>query len=222
MTQFLPYGHFKWRKFTNENLILRKILKTPIDNETGYYIECDLEYPIEIHDFFTDYPPAIDHMDINFDILSPYSKNIYKELYNRNKRQSVKKLVGNLITKKNYICHYRNLQYFLKIGMKISKINRILEFKQKPWLKNYVLQNIQARKNANSKFNKKYFKTKVNSLYGKFIQQQENLTNSYLIQNDSIDPTAYSGLHFIPFLCAQRTHKHAHSKNNNNNTMLQT
>ena len=42
----------------------------------------------------------------------------------------VKKLVPNLRNKRKYIVHYKNLQLCLSLGMKLSKINRILKFKQ--------------------------------------------------------------------------------------------
>ena len=39
------------------------------------------------------------------------------------------KLVPNLMPKKNYVIHYRNLQYFLSQGWVLKKFHKILEFK---------------------------------------------------------------------------------------------
>ena len=42
----------------------------------------------------------------------------------------VKKLIPNLGNKTNYVVHYRNLQLYLFLGMKLTKIHRALKFKQ--------------------------------------------------------------------------------------------
>ena len=50
----------------------------------------------------------------------------------------VKKLIPNLGSKANYVVHYRNLQLYLSLGMKLTKIHRALEFKQSDWMKKYI------------------------------------------------------------------------------------
>ena len=48
------------------------------------------------------------------------------------------KLVPNLGDKTNYVLHYRNLQFYLYLVMKLTKIHRELRFKQSDWMKEYI------------------------------------------------------------------------------------
>ena len=45
MSQPLPYDEIK---FETENICLEEILNTPDDNDIGYFLEVDLEYPYSI------------------------------------------------------------------------------------------------------------------------------------------------------------------------------
>ena len=57
----------------------------------------------------------------------------------------VKKLIPNLGDKIKYVVHYKNLQYYLSLGMKLVKIQRVLSFKQSNWLKSYADFNTEKR-----------------------------------------------------------------------------
>ena len=95
----------------------------------------------------------------------------------------VKKLVPNLRIKSKFVVHYKNLQLYLSLGMKLSKIYRVLKFKQSNWLKEYVDFNIEKRKNAVSNFEKNFFKLVINSIYGKTMENIRKRINVRLINN---------------------------------------
>ena len=46
------------------------------------------------------------------------------------KSGGINKLAPNLMSKKNYVVHYRNLKYYLSQGLILKKVHKILEFKQ--------------------------------------------------------------------------------------------
>ena len=47
-------------------------------------------------------------------------------------------LVPNLGNKSKDVLHYKNPQLYLSLGMKLTKVHRILKFKQLNWLKTYI------------------------------------------------------------------------------------
>ena len=69
-------------------------------------------------------------------MLSDYCKNIADEY--RIKVGDVMKLMTNLGNKTNYVVHYRYLQLYLSLGMKLTKIHRVLKFKQSDQMKKCI------------------------------------------------------------------------------------
>ena len=58
---------------------------------------------------------------------------------------NVKKLVPNFFDKEKYVIHYENLKLYLRLGLKLKKLHRVLEFNQSQWLKHYVDFNTKNR-----------------------------------------------------------------------------
>ena len=145
-------------------------------------LEVDLEYPKELHNLHNYYPLAPEKNKINNNMLSNYCKNI-QEKYNISIGQ-VQKLITNLNDKTNYVLHYRNLQLYLDLGLKLKKIHRVLEFNQSPWLKQYIDFNTQKRTNAKHDFEKDFFKLMNNSVLGKTMENLRRRVNVKLVTNE--------------------------------------
>ena len=120
MSEYLAYGEFEWLKNINE----LDVMSVNEKSEIGYILEVDLKYPDELHELHNDYPLAPEKLAVMNDILSKYCKEI-ADKYNI-KVGDVKKLIPNLGNKTKYVVHYRNLQLYLSLGMKLTKIHRAL------------------------------------------------------------------------------------------------
>jgi len=130
-------------------------------------LEVDLEYPRELHLTHNAYPLAPTHKQVHDDELSPYSRLLHQDLHGEHrKRPKTTKLIPTLENKFNYITHYRNLQLYTDLGMKVTKIHRILEFHQSPWLAGYISFNTMKRQQAKNDFEKNFFKLMCNSVFG--------------------------------------------------------
>ena len=153
MSQSLPVGDFKWLDPSEyedpEDFILDNYTD---DTRKGVILEVDLEYPEELHHLYNDYPLAPEKILVSDHMLSPYCKGL-KDSENISSGR-VHKLVPNLMTKDKYVLHYRNLQQYLSLGMKLKKVHRVLEFTQKPWMKKYIDFNTEKRKMAKNSFEK--------------------------------------------------------------------
>ena len=120
----------------------------------GYLLEVDLEYLNKLHELHNDYPLAPEKLAVSSDVLSKYCKKIADKY--EIKVCNVKKLIPNLSNKTNYVVHYRNLQLYLSLGMKLTKIHRVLKFKQSDWMKKYIDFNAEKRMNATNDFEKDF------------------------------------------------------------------
>ena len=131
LSQYLPYTGFKW---LNQKEISDFCLNSVSENSSiGYILEVDLEYLSELHDLYNDYPLAPEKLEISQNMLSKYCLSIANKY--GIKIGGVNKLVPNLSNKSKYVVHFKNVQLYLSLEMKLTKIHRILKFKQSDWLK---------------------------------------------------------------------------------------
>ena len=125
MSQTLPYDDIK---FEIENVCSKEILNTPDDSDIGYFLEVDLEYPYNIRDKTRHLPFAPENKSISKDDFGPYMISIMPKNY-----VSHKKLICDWTDKKNYLVHCRMLKFYIRHGMKIKKVHRVISFKQSKW-----------------------------------------------------------------------------------------
>ena len=120
MSDYLPYGEFKWLKNAN-NLDVNSISeKSPI----GYIVEVGLNI-------------LVNYMYCKI-IVHQLQKNIITNtmlvrILKKNAQEcgikvgDVMKLIPSLSNKTNYVLHYKNLQLYLGLEMKLTKIHKVLK-----------------------------------------------------------------------------------------------
>lgn len=181
MTQKLPISDFKWVTDTDSN----RLINFDPNGDYGLYVECDLHYPKELHDLHNNYPLAVESRSILKSELSPYQLNqltTHKEGHS----EKLKKLVPNLYDKKNYICHIKNLQYYLKKGLTLTKIHRVLKFKQSAWLKPYIDFNTTQRTLSKNDFEKDLYKLMNNAVFGKTMENMRGRVDIQLYTDEKL------------------------------------
>ena len=143
----------------------------------GYVLEVDLEYPDHLHDVQNDYPLAPEHMTVTKDMLSDYNPDCIFV--------GQPCLIPNLNNKTKYVTHIKNLKLYKQLGLVVTKIHRVLEFKQEAWLKSYIEFNTNKRKSATSDFEKDFFKLLSNSIYGKSTESLRKRVNIEIVNSEN-------------------------------------
>jgi hypothetical protein len=171
MSQYLPTGDFKWN---NEKWNTDRILNLKDDSDVGYLFDVDLSYPKELNDYLNQYPPLPENMIIKKDYLNDWQQKGYNE-------SKINKLCCSLAPKKNYVVNYRYLKLALSLGVKLDNVNRVLQFKQSDFLKQYIMLNTGLRTKAKNDFEKDFYKLLNNAVFGKTMENIRNRINFRLI-----------------------------------------
>ena len=163
MSQKLPVRNFKWVEKDDVSKFDEKFIKNYDENTNkAYILEVDVKYPKNIRMLHSDLPFLPERMKIN----------------------KCTKLVCSTENKENYVVHIRALKQALNHGLKLTKVHRIIEFRQEAWLKPYVDINSDLRKDAKNKFEKDFFKLMNNSVFGKTMENVRNHRNIKVVTSD--------------------------------------
>ena len=186
MSQPLPTGDFQWVGDCALTQLAKTITEHPADSRKGFILEVDLEYPGELHAAHNAYPLAPERMVVKKEWMSEYQHGLLGAV-KKKLLPKVEKLVPNLYNKNRYVLHYRNLQLYTSLGMKLTKVHRALSFQQSCWMEPYIRLNTELRTAADNDFEKDLFKLMNNSVYGKTMENLRNRVDVKLVRADESD-----------------------------------
>lgn len=189
--EFLPMGDYRWlskkelEQFKDQSIIMSK----PKDDPKGWIFEVDLHYPekLRVSKMHQNMPLAPEHLEIFYPDLSEYSKECLDATTGKksNKRYHSSKLCGTFYDKKRYLVHYRNLQFYLKHGLELTKIHRVIEFRQGDFSKAYIEFCTKKRATTKSEFKKRMAKLMANANYGKWLQNVRKYIDVKIVSRTS-------------------------------------
>ena len=162
MNKKTPADEFKW--VDDLSMFTEDFIKSyDEEGDVRYLLVAeDIEYPKTIRMLHSDLPFLPDRMKVN----------------------KVKKLVCNVTDKENYSIHIVALKQALNHGLKLIRVHSVISFRREAWLKPYIDSNTELRKNTKNEFEKDFYKLKINSIYGKTVQNDRKHRDIKLVTTD--------------------------------------
>ena len=146
MTQKLPHKDFEFITTTTTTTLdprsgfLDIILNTQGESYRIYYIVCDIDYTNSCKERTEQLA------------LMPNKRKIKDNELGYEEREKSKtkteKLVLDQNNKTEYMVHYRMLKFYVKMGVKVTKIHRVIKLKQDYICRDYILNNTNKRGTA--------------------------------------------------------------------------
>ena len=185
MSEKMPYGNLRF--LSHAEIEQLDVNDLDASGDTGYILEVDLDYPARLHDAHNELPVAPTTRCVSRDEWSPLTALLAQQVSylpsgaSNNPRKTHPKLIADLKRKTRYVVHYRNLQQYLKLGLVLVKIHRVVSFQQSHWLKRYIQLNTERRMKAKNAFEKDFFKLMNNSVFGKTMENVRKHVNVELV-----------------------------------------
>ena len=179
MMQKLPYKDFEFINTTTldqRSGFLDVILNTPDDSDHGYYIVCDVDYTNECKERTEQLA------------LMPYKRKINDNELGYRERDEGKarseKLILHQNNKTENMVHYKMLKFYVKMGVKVTKIHRVIKFKQDYICRDYIQNNTNKRATAKTEAKKDVRELMNKSLYGRMCMNPLHFFQSKFLHDE--------------------------------------
>ena len=157
----LPVDEFKW--VDDLSMFTEDVIKSYNEEDgVGYLLIVDIEYPKTLRMLHSDLPFLPEKIKIN----------------------KCSNLICNVTDKKKYSIHIVALKQALNHGLILKKVHIVISYRQEAWLKPYIDLNTEVRKNVKNEFEKDFYKLKINSIYGKTVQNDRKHRDIKLVTTE--------------------------------------
>lgn len=128
MLEPLPTGGFAWLDACSKSVEEWAAAVEQHDDKgaSGFFLECDVAVPEEVHDALSDLPPlpTLQHFG-----PSPFMAAVSEERgYSKG---TAPKLIASLAPKERIVVHVRELREALRRGLQLRTVHRVLSFEQR-------------------------------------------------------------------------------------------
>ena len=186
MMQKLPYKDFEFITTTTldpRSGFLDIILNTPDDSDHGYCIVCDIDYTNECKERTEQLALMPNKRKIKDNEMGYRQRGKSKARSGKLLHRS-EKLILDQNNKTEYMVHYRMLKFYVKMGVKVTKIHRIIKFKQDYICRDYIQNNTNKRATAKTEAEKDVRKLMNNSLYGRMCMNPLHFFQSKFLHDE--------------------------------------
>ena len=182
MCEMMPLDNYKAVILSEDPQDALVVMHHLLDNyeETstiGYMMVVTFHVPKEYHDEI-DFAP-IAKRKVGLEEISERQRQV-KEFLGKKPQDQCEKLMpflGEHEENGYHVAHLKYLRDVLKV--KITKVHRIWSWRQSYWLREYITKIALDRQMSTDEVEKDVLKLIMNALYGKFLQNKENYTETH-------------------------------------------
>ena len=162
----LPTYGFKWlSEYEIERL---DVMSIPDDSDTGYILIVDMEIPENMHDHYDQYAMMPENIIVGEEHASGYTKQLAAAC--NVKLRPTRKLCLTLNDKTKYTVHYSTLKAYIRHGLVLKHVHKVISFRQSLWLQDFMKFTTEKRINATNPFDKMLYKSVACNVFGKSIE----------------------------------------------------
>ena len=181
MCEMMPLDNYKAVILSEDPqealIVLHHLLDNYEDTSTiGYMMVVTFHIPKEYHDEI-DFAP-IAKRKVVMEEISERQRQV-KEFLGKKPRDQCEKLMPFLGEHEENGYHVAHLKYLRDVlNVKITKVHRIWSWRQSYWLRDYITTMALERQMSSDEVERDVLKLIMNALYGKFLQNKENYTET--------------------------------------------
>jgi hypothetical protein len=174
-------------------------MRMDCNGRRGALISVDGHFPPDLHDMLSDFPPMPERRVVKREELSDVSlADAVTEF-----KEARSQLLMSLHPKVDYVVELSHLQECVRLGFVVEKVNRVLSFDQKPFLKPFIEKCVALRQSAETDKafdSDSMYKLMMNSLAGRMqlnVRAHDDVRILKSVTSDDFSSSHFRGFHSV-------------------------